>query len=94
MKNSELIKSARYAQSISRKMDDGYISRIIGLLADALEDQDWQSADTAPENGEEFLYYSGFTYRIGSLGHDLGGSIKRDPNMIAWKRLTRPETKA
>jgi hypothetical protein len=44
----------------------------------------WQPPDTAPENGAEFWYWARGRVRTGSLGHDLGGSIKRDPDMTAW----------
>ena len=47
----------------------------------------WSRPETAPENGAEFEYVVEGSWRIhrGSLGHDMGGSIKRDPNMLAWR---------
>lgn len=44
----------------------------------------WQPAFTAPINGDEFWYWSRGRLRVGSLGSDCGGSIKRDPGMTAW----------
>lgn len=52
----------------------------------------WQPADTAPMDGREFEYLcNDGRIRRGNLGHDLGGSIKRDPRMIGWRDIERRE---
>jgi hypothetical protein len=48
----------------------------------------WQHESSAPENGDEFYYWGRGRVRVGSLGHDLGGSIRRDPTMTAWHPKT------
>jgi hypothetical protein len=50
----------------------------------------WQPAETAPEDGREFWYFARGQVRLGSLGHDLGSSIRRDPDMLAWHPKTTP----
>jgi len=47
----------------------------------------WRRAATAPEDGTEFEYCTSRDGRVrtGSLGHDMGGSIKRDPDMTWWR---------
>jgi len=45
----------------------------------------WQPVRTVPENGDEFFcLLNDGRIRVGSLGNDLGGSIRRDPGMVAW----------
>jgi hypothetical protein len=47
----------------------------------------WHRAVTAPEDGSEFEYCTSRDGRVrtGSLGSDMGGSIKRDPDMTWWR---------
>ena len=45
----------------------------------------WNTPETAPEDGREFEYLSGGRIKRGSLGNDMGGSIKRDPGMTGWR---------
>lgn len=41
---------------------------------------------SAPEDGSEFKYLcNDGNIRRGTLGHDLGGSIRRDWRMIGWR---------
>jgi hypothetical protein len=44
----------------------------------------WKPAETAPEDGREFWYLARGKVRSGSLGSDMGGTIKRDPDMTFW----------
>jgi hypothetical protein len=54
----------------------------------------WSRPEAAPEDGTEFEYVRAGSWRIhrGSLGNDMGGSIVRDPDMLAW-RLPAPAIK-
>ncbi len=46
----------------------------------------WSPPESVPEDGREFEYLcSDGKIRVGSLGHDMGGSIKRDTRMIGWR---------
>jgi hypothetical protein len=59
----------------------------------------WQPAETAPEDGREFWYIARGKVRLGQLGSEMGGSIKRDPHMTFWHEKqpgddTPPDTRS